>query len=700
MAKPDGSSLGGGPAGRMPAAAAPLPRCARAIIAAAVAAAFVCCTALGVRRLMSLDLGYHLAYGEQFWKAGRIVDHNAFIYTLPAADLPPGERPEPGPGCWYDQKGRYRFPNANWLTQVVMAGVYLLAGTGGLCALTAALTAGLFALTLATMRRLGVPWVVAGAALLLIAPLVHPRLNLRPEMLTYVLLVGQMFLLARPARDAAAAAIRWPTAAGLVGLQLLLVNLHSYFPLGLALTGAVFAHYLLVWLWRHVRSRGSAPAVEAARAAGRLGLVLAGQVVVCLANPWTWRLAVLPVQTLAYLRAHDIGAGAGAGAHPWAYILELRPTLGRGFPAGFRDYTLCAALALGALAAVRSAIRRRWSYVFILAGAGAFAVLTFRRNIAAGAILLVPVAAAGIWAPVARAGRRVPRRVQVGLLVALALAIGGLGIWIGVEAVRYQMFTRDGRPRLGISRVTLPLGAAEWLDRNLPGLRVWTDMTSSSTIHFFTRPHREVPILTNTWAMPVAVAAESDEYRAGQRPFNAFADRHRIDAVVLRAEWSRPLFVALAEDPAWLVCHVEGGHVVLVRAAGDLAELAENLAIRPERLDVRAFIEHHRRITPAAGTSLLPAGTIFTRLGWYDLAIAVLTEETREQPSSAQAWVRLGMAHMLRGRARLTRRDRRGRDDLAEAARCYQRALQLDPGNATARHNLGLLRRGLTRLQP
>ena len=44
--------------------------------------------ALGTRTLTSVDLGYHLAYGEHALTTGELVDHNPYLYTLPRLDLP------------------------------------------------------------------------------------------------------------------------------------------------------------------------------------------------------------------------------------------------------------------------------------------------------------------------------------------------------------------------------------------------------------------------------------------------------------------------------------------------------------------------------------------------------------------------------------------------------------------------------------
>jgi hypothetical protein len=117
-------------------------------------AAFVLLAALGLRTQATIDLGYHLAYGETFLDSGRIVDHNDFLYTLPDPSAP--ARPEPGPGSWYDSAGRYRFANANWLSQVVMALAWRAGGAWGAGLLGLALVGLTGGLLFSTVRRWGV----------------------------------------------------------------------------------------------------------------------------------------------------------------------------------------------------------------------------------------------------------------------------------------------------------------------------------------------------------------------------------------------------------------------------------------------------------------------------------------------------------------------------------------------------------------
>ena len=86
-----------------------------------------------MRQIKAEDLGYHVRYGLTFFESGRLVDCNQQdLYTLPDKGFAAGDRPEPGPGCWYDERGFYRFANANWLSQILFATAWSLGGEHGL----------------------------------------------------------------------------------------------------------------------------------------------------------------------------------------------------------------------------------------------------------------------------------------------------------------------------------------------------------------------------------------------------------------------------------------------------------------------------------------------------------------------------------------------------------------------------------------
>ncbi|MFP4053495.1 MAG: hypothetical protein ACLFV7_06490, partial [Phycisphaerae bacterium] len=363
--------------------------------------ALAACVTLGTRTFATPDLGYHLTYGTVFFDTGRLVDTNEdLIYALPPTDLPPAQRPEPGPGSWYDDAGRYRFANANWGTQVLFAALHRLGGLDALMVFRLCMMAALFALLLTAMRRSGVPWPVAGAGILLAVAVAYPRLHMRPGVLGFLLLAGQLAVLlplADPRRT-----VTWRAVALLGGLQLVLVNLHSYFLLGLAMTGTFLVDRLLRYGWYRLTpirwkadrfvSRDPIAWRPVRNDCFRLAVAAGLQTAVCFVNPWTWRLAILPIQTLRFIRRHGIAGGdpSNVTGHPWSRIGEFfGPFAKVGLEYSLATYAFVGLLVLAGLAILLSLVMRRWSLSLLMAGMVTVS-LSMRRNMAPAAVVLSP----------------------------------------------------------------------------------------------------------------------------------------------------------------------------------------------------------------------------------------------------------------------------------------------------------------------
>jgi hypothetical protein len=664
-------------------------RSARFAIFLAVASILVCTAALGTRTLTTIDLGYHLAYGEQTLATGRLVDHNPYLYALPPEDLPPADRPAPGPASWYDETGRYRFPNANWLSQLVMAAVYGQGGIAGLCVLTGVLVSALSVLVLVGSRRVGLTWAASAAGLLWIGLIAYSRFNLRPELLGYLPFSALLLLLGPLVLDPKRAAeLRPLQILAAVGVQLSFVNLHSYWPLGLFLGGAVFFECLVRSVATPAGDSSGAVPRAWQRARNRSALLVLGMLLMSFANPWTWRLAALPFETLAYLREHEIGGTPGA--HPWSHILEFRGTLHPAFPDLVSDYAILGMLGLASLGATTALLRRRWALLSLLIGMSAVA-LSMRRNVAPAAMAAIPLALAALHPYLTRLTDLWPaaRRGAATVAVASGLAIAAAAFTYSI--VTHRFYLAEGRPMrfgLGLSRANLPIGAADFLDEHLPDARVWCDMISSSTLHFFTVPHRDVPILTNTWAYPPSVLIENREARSLQRPVGRLATDYGAEAVVLNYEFSAPLFRALAQHPTWELVHLEGSHALFAAESGGQAERVRDASLAKVS-DTAAYVVAQREIDPSLASSLVRPGVALLHAGLGALAVETFEAVVRERPDWPEAWNYLGLAYLTRA----PRTEGDASADLARARDTFARALELDPGNEVALRNLEKLER-------
>ena len=599
------------------------------------AAAFV--AALAVRPITSYDIGYHLAYGEHFLRHGRIVQTDRFIYTRLDEEIL-ADPDQLGPGCKFDPAtNTYSFVNANWLSQVVLAGVARAGGMLALSGFRAALVVAIFAVVVVIMRRGGAAWHWIAAAVVLIAVTSYERFDLRPELLGYLMLVGQCALLV-------GGGFGRRRALGVVGLQVLAVNLHSYFVLGIAMTAAMFADALLRWLW--ARTVTLADTSELRPRVKWLGVAAVGVIVAALVNPWFARGAIFPIQTLLYLAKHQIiGRMPGPASHVWAFVGEFRPTLDESLRA-YRSSTayvvVLAVVSAGMLAAL---IARRWGWVLIMAGMIAVSY-QMRRNIPLGALLPVPLATVAL----AGEGQRLRARLAAGRLkrflnpaaCTVALAVTALAGWWTISVVASRFYFSDQRRPwrfgLGASKVMLPIEAAEWIKRHRPAGNVWCNFSNSSNLLHLLGGEYRVPVLTNTWACPPYVIRQVENTFVSPSPrltrFKSIVAENNVGTVVARfTRRIPPLIRLLADSDEWAPVHISSRCVVFVRRAGPTAALAREHGLTERELNREEFLDRIAGSDPIAGSALHDAARLLVELGWTDSARAAWQRAVALEPA-------------------------------------------------------------------
>jgi len=632
--------------------------------AAAIAIGLFALT-LGFRTINSEDLGYHLAYGQQFWQHGHVVDSAMFVHPGPLADDPqPDDRP---PGSWIDAQGAYRFVNANWLSQVMLWATWQTTGWPGLSLLRLALLSIVLVMQALLLRRAGVNWVGVAVSWLATALVMDERLQLRPELFTYAIMATELWLITGPLtrRRLASTAL----------LQLLLVNVHSYWPLGIAMIGCFAAGAGLRWL---VFGRDDGDARHRCLALGGLTTVAGA---LAIAHPAGWRNVMMPIESLAYLDQHEIigrqtlrVSDLFGGTHPWATIAEFRATtkhLGvASAPTAFVGLT-----ALAGLAIIVQLLRRQWGWalaaaLFIYVGFG------MRRNIAVSALVLGPVVATALvggrtWLA-AVLGRRSGAMLSGGLLIAIAL--------VGISAIVSQRwYTQQHAIRrfgFGPNQTRLHLDVGQWMESNLARPRpVFTTIDNSSSALLASSKVSALPLLTNTWAqLPQRIYTV---YHAGLEAARgeALLDDWNYDLALLiwRREVTRGLIVRLSQSDQWSVVWI-GPRAVLFARTSKLAELGAEGPLRAmnERdIAVEQLLEQARAADPVGRTGLTSLARILEALHWFEPAVAAWRVVYEGRKDSIEAHDRL--SYCLVQLARRYRRE--GRDDWQAL---FDEALRLD----------------------
>ena len=608
-------------------------------VAAVLAGLIFACT-LCVRLQDSEDLGYHIAYGDEILSTGEIVDTNPYIYTLSAH-----HDCKPGPGGYWDKSGKFRFYNANWLSQVVISWVNHRWGMVGLSVLAGLLGTILFLLIAGCMHRLKITGAVGALAVVLIAIASGERLYLRPELFTYVLLAGQIFLLLPALTDNRK--LGWVTIAGLTVLQIILVNVHSYFLLTILIVGAITFEKAMRYLW----CKKQANELEAENYSAqfrRLAFCLAGVTLACFVNPFTYHMPYMPIETLIYFKKHNITTPpSDSTAHPMSEIGEFYPPFAIGFEYwafGMKFYL--GLLSLAGVSTICAIVKRKWAAGLIVL-LMIMVSLSMRRNIAVACLIMTPISIWLIWQVVKQFAVKYAsdRSLKISGMV-LSCFVVLVSAWLTIQVVNNSYYIEigsDDRAGLGISKTEMPISAAVWIDKYNPTGKLWCDYNSSSNIYYLTKPHRSVPILTNTWAYPHSVMKENiDQIRCekGLDFDKDIAKKYGVGIVLLRTgQATKKLLTKLSLSPDWAIVDISARYVLFVRKLASNQALIASQQITYKNFDTDKFIAEVIKSDPAnPAQTLTLAGSTLAEICFPDHAIKLYEKAIEYSPNFAQAY--------------------------------------------------------------
>ncbi|MCB9851696.1 MAG: hypothetical protein H6819_01270 [Phycisphaerales bacterium] len=620
-------------------------------------------------RIGNLDLGYHIAYGRHFLNTGEIV----------------GTQPDP----FLYAETKQPFVNANWGSQVIFALVERAGGATGLFALRFGLIAIIFAaIGHIAFRQTGSP-VALAIAWLIAAMAGYERFSLRPELFSYAILCIQLVVLVGGVRRV------WHVAA-LVGLQLLLVNLHSYYLLGVALT--------LCWVVEGLGAAGvrrwsaslyNKPATDSPR---WVVVAFVLQAIACCCHPWHVRAAVFPLRTVRYLAESNSmgGGGAAEGAGSWSNISEFQSPFSF-FAETINRYTIDAfvvLLVVAAIGLVACVLKRRWA--FSLAIVGFFVVATqMRRNIAPFAFIAGPLAVVAITQLLRRGdSSKSPSRSRPAWLVLvpsvlLIVATAWLIFLIGTGRMYYAERRITRQRGTGYSDVTFPRAAVEWFGAQ-PQLepRLYVDYFASSNALLWLNEKQQLFVDTNTFAYADTTLAEAFKLGLAQIPHNAFFDRERVNVVMLHCGPDTQQLIAnlVRDDFNWALVYFDKSVVIFVRRqVWAHTDVVMANAVSPQQLDVEAWIASASGSSCERALQLGTMANVPISLRWWGAGASLCRAAVELAPDYHEAWLQLGTCEGNLGNLAARSDDlTRARDHWRGALKCFKKVLEFDPDDATA----------------
>ena len=570
------------------------------------------------------DTWFHLAGGRFMWETGRWPVTNAFSFAVP--DYP-----------WID---------LHWMFQLALYAAYRAGGVNGCIALAIALVLATTAFVYATAARLAPPVVVAPVLALALA-IASPRFVPRPELVSFVLLGAYLWLLERR-----------PFGKHLyllVPLQVLWVNSHGLFAVGLVLIGCYWLGATLAFLplprgWR--QESGCTP-----REWRHLTAALALAAAACVLNPYGVRGVLFPLLLLPKVTGASIFS---------MRIAELLPPFISGYA---RELTWgwVGLLAAAALSFLLNA--GRWHLGRLLAVA-AFGVLSTQtlRNMSIFAWIAVPAIAGNLGALVSRRANAVPSRAARRRGAAMPSGHSGPGRRLAEGAVAgvlalllASVVTNHFALALGLKKKLgagvsgfVPIHTLEFVrDIGIAG-RPFNCMVAGGLMAWELFPGQQVFVDGRTEAYPEALFATYFHTIDAPASWPDIAARYQFDYAVLehRSVDRWPLARYLAAGHGWTLVYYDESAAVFV----PLDEAHRAVRERAERAFAETLAQRRQQPFPPAP-------------GFFRRQLAIPVEDMQLQ---------IGYGDFLRFLGKY-----------AEAARAYQRVLLITPDDPDVRLSLG-----------
>ena len=542
--------------------------------------------ALALQKIRTFDYWWHLRTGALIAETGAVPTVDPYTYTVA------GER-------WID---------IHWLHQLALHGLYSLGGH-------AAVVVGKLVLVLALLAilaRIGYRReraIVSVVALALMLAVACDRFMPRPELPSFVMLAAVLALFDRFTRRGDA----WVYA--VVAVQLVWVNVHGLFGLGLA----VCAIYLVAELLRPAIAPSERLRPARVR---RLAAVTALSVGVSLANPNLLEGALYPLQQLTM-----VGPAEDRGIFG-SLIAELIPPTD---PHASQPVVLALAAILATLSFAAMALnwRRIHGSDPLLWVAFAYLALGAQRNLALFAIVAAPILIRNLNGFLGEL--LVPRLVR-----AAPAALVSLGLLaLSVDAARGSFYPRLGslrEPGLGVMEDLYPMGAAEWIAQESPPGPICHHMAGGG--YLIWRLHPDYPVMVDG-RLEVFGPEKFIELQAGHPArFRALDAEYRFGVVLVQHSLVdfRELLWWLYLNSNWRLAFVDDAAAVFVRVRdGDWSRESELDVDAPDLFPPLGETTGLRdRIKRFARTSFY---TAFRR---YDVALALWRETLERYPNLPQ----------------------------------------------------------------
>jgi len=587
--------------------------------------------------LPSQDLGRHLKNGQIIWQTKSVPQTNFYSYTNPN---------EP-------------FLNHHWLSGLIFYFIFNLAEFNGLIIFHALIFLLTFLLIFIVSSQKGDFWL----AVLFSVPVIFlllERTEIRPETFSYFLTAVFLYFLFN---FSGSKKIFW-----LIPLQLLWVNLHIYFPIGVLMA----AGYLLdsVIARRSIRNLvadGTPKQSRGYSTVKRISFLLLLLILVCLINPAGYKGAVYPLNIFK-----NYGYQIVENKSPF-FLENLMNDPSIVF------FKIAAFLTL---LSFFFNFKRFSPFFFLAAGATILAGCQMLRNLPLVGLIALPTLCYN-FAPLFKYFRKKFRRTVLLLpyfLTASLLIIVFLSFKGTIEI--------DNKTRgLGLTFQTAQ--AAEFFQSEKLAGPIFNNYDIGSYLIFYLYPQEKVFVDNRPEAYPSSFFDEYKEIQRDEKKWQEAQDKYNFNLIFFTHQeatpWGTKFVRERAKDANWPLVYADNHSVIFIKNIPANQEIIQKYRITAENIE--------QRIKPLIGSNdlkvNLSALNLLELLNRNDLAIALAEKLLQENPQNGRIHLELASLEASKGTVA----------GYLNAKRYLEKAIGLGNGLPAVYVQLGLINFNLNQFQ-
>ena len=549
---------------------------------------------------MDNDAGLYINDGKIIWETKDVFKHNYYSFVEPD----------------------YPFVNARWLSSVVFYLVTEATGFGGLTIFkTLVLLSAFVLLFLAALKKANF-WLVALFSLPTILILAG-RNRIRPEMFSYLFIALFLYLLFDAEKHPERKRIFW-----LIPLQLLWVNFHIFFFLGIVLT----AGFLLEKVISNYKNLTSNPLIK------KLVLILVFLIAVCFINPNGIAGALAPIVSRSYASFT---------------VSENQPLFN--FKASFLSWDLTGSpfvpMVLIFLFSLFFGFKKKNSFL-ILAGVGSAAVgLTAIRLISLFALIFLPATSGNFNDVFSKAKIYLKKKWPKP-----AMGLGYILIIVIAGAFPYMVFSMDNSSTekgymsdrgIGLDRHSND-AATFFKEQDLKG-PIFDDYDIGGYILYHLFPKEKV-FVDNNGADTYPASFFDDIYMPALMDDQKWAEtqeKYKLNAIFISQRDASPVIGTFLwdrlHDPSWALVYADTYAVIFLKNTAENQSIITKFQITKENIGEK--IGYMLEDEP---TDRMVASRLFYLIGREDLAMSNLKKVVGKYPKNAWVWLYMGSLKVMK----------------------------------------------------